>query len=268
MLDRTYRAISRVSPPIYLLCFLLLIPAFAAIYTYAPGQAFYAPYAKFEPQAAEDAFAFQQHLIASFARRVHEAPGGGGHWIILPEFDVIVKPGPSPDELTVTPIVNLTRKSDRGREDYRQVPLPVTVAFREALVTGDPPQVCRPVEPPKPDALLGSDEAVIFHTLFHGDGACSEGDFLVFDREAERHFNDLLLGWMGDASRFSGQFGRSLYLSAITITTVGFGDIVPISDWSRLAVALEAVMGIVLSGLFLNAVGWRIARTEPGQAIR
>lgn len=49
-------------------------------------------------------------------------------------------------------------------------------------------------------------------------------------------------------------FGRMLYLSAVTVTTVGYGDIVPLTDVARTAVALEAIGGIVLIGLFLNAL--------------
>ena len=45
-----------------------------------------------------------------------------------------------------------------------------------------------------------------------------------------------------------------LYLSAVTITTLGFGDIVPITRLARLAVGLEATWGIFVAGLFLNSL--------------
>ena len=49
---------------------------------------------------------------------------------------------------------------------------------------------------------------------------------------------------------------RMLYLSTVTITTVGYGDIVPLTDVARLAAGLEAIIGIVLIGLFLNAIAY------------
>jgi hypothetical protein len=49
----------------------------------------------------------------------------------------------------------------------------------------------------------------------------------------------------------SGSTGRMLYLSAVTITTLGFGDILPISSRARAAVAIEAVSGIILIGYYL-----------------
>ena len=48
----------------------------------------------------------------------------------------------------------------------------------------------------------------------------------------------------------SGSFFRMLYLSATTITTLGLGDIVPVTDPARWAVGCEAVLGVILVGLF------------------
>jgi voltage-gated potassium channel Kch len=53
-----------------------------------------------------------------------------------------------------------------------------------------------------------------------------------------------------------------LYFSAMTITTVGFGDIVPISDRTRLLTAAEAVSGIIVIGLFLNSLAQQIAKKD------
>ena len=64
----------------------------------------------------------------------------------------------------------------------------------------------------------------------------------------------------GDPSYASGSWFRMLYLSAITITTLGFGDITPVSESARLLIALEAVLGIVVIGLFLNSLAMRVRR--------
>jgi Ion channel len=55
-----------------------------------------------------------------------------------------------------------------------------------------------------------------------------------------------------------------LYLSAITITTLGFGDITPVSESARMSIALEAVLGIVVIGLFLNSLAMRVRRRQVG----
>jgi hypothetical protein len=51
-----------------------------------------------------------------------------------------------------------------------------------------------------------------------------------------------------------GSFLRMLYFSAATITTVGFGDIVPTTNTVRAVVALEAILGIILIGTFVNLI--------------
>jgi hypothetical protein len=52
----------------------------------------------------------------------------------------------------------------------------------------------------------------------------------------------------------TGTFSRMLYLSWITITTVGYGDIVPMSTRARMLVGVEATFGIILLGLLVNSV--------------
>lgn len=88
--------------------------------------------------------------------------------------------------------------------------------------------------------------------------------FIVIPNSLEQK----LLSWAKTRSGFpgdgEGQFWRLLYLSAITITTVGYGDILPISTRARLSVATEAVIGVVMIGLFLNSLAEKARR--PVQA--
>lgn len=67
----------------------------------------------------------------------------------------------------------------------------------------------------------------------------------------------------GLPSRVSGNLGRMLYFSAVTIATVGFGDIVPLTDEARLLVAIEAILGILFIGLFLNSIANKIRNETP-----
>lgn len=50
-------------------------------------------------------------------------------------------------------------------------------------------------------------------------------------------------------------FGSWLYYSIVTITTLGFGDYTPAHGWAQAVTAVEVMLGLVMMGLFLNAVG-------------
>jgi hypothetical protein len=65
----------------------------------------------------------------------------------------------------------------------------------------------------------------------------------------------------GIVSGLPDQFSRMLYFSAVSATTLGFGDIVPVTTLSRSFVTLEAILGVVFAGLFLNS----LARRRPSE---
>jgi len=48
------------------------------------------------------------------------------------------------------------------------------------------------------------------------------------------------------------------YLSANTIIGLGLGDIVPLSDKMRLAVAIQSLLGLIMMGIFLSVIVDRI----------
>ena len=50
-------------------------------------------------------------------------------------------------------------------------------------------------------------------------------------------------------------YGSCLYYSIVTITTLGFGDYTPTHAWSQGITAFEVMTGLIVLGLFLNAVG-------------
>ncbi len=53
-----------------------------------------------------------------------------------------------------------------------------------------------------------------------------------------------------------GGFVDALYLSMVTLTTLGFGDIAPTSGWLRVLVPLEAVIGF---GLLTASLSWVVS---------
>lgn len=76
--------------------------------------------------------------------------------------------------------------------------------------------------------------------------------FIKIDKKLQRKINSFVYGLNGYS--FNKDFWNLLYLSTVTITTLGFGDIVPITRSSRLLVSSESILGVILIGLFLNAL--------------
>jgi hypothetical protein len=82
-------------------------------------------------------------------------------------------------------------------------------------------------------------------------GSQTAGTFGMSEATYQR-LEDFFLAVDGDPSFASDHLSRMLYLSAVTITTLGFGDITPVSEEARFLVAAEAVLGIVVIGAFLS----------------
>jgi hypothetical protein len=127
--------------------------------------------------------------------------------------------GPDPKSLTSVFVVETTQSA--------QVAVPGTLTLDAAVACLLPPQSGQPT---LPSGLLLVPSALT-------------SDITNFS-QAKRGF----------PARIDGHFVRMLYLSAVTITTLGYGDIVPLTSAARLAVSFEAVMGVVVIGLFLNAI--------------
>lgn len=61
----------------------------------------------------------------------------------------------------------------------------------------------------------------------------------------------------GEPTNIGANVIRMMYFSIVTITTLGYGDIVPLSNTARCLVSLESILGIVVIGLFLNSLSMR-----------
>ena len=58
-------------------------------------------------------------------------------------------------------------------------------------------------------------------------------------------------------------FWDFLYFSAVTITTVGYGDILPGDTTARMLVMTEAMLGVILMGAFVSSLFWRPDNLRP-----
>jgi hypothetical protein len=57
----------------------------------------------------------------------------------------------------------------------------------------------------------------------------------------------------GSFNNTEPEFLDCFYFSTVTITTLGYGDVLPVTDLARVLVISEVVLGVILAGSFLNA---------------
>ena len=92
-------------------------------------------------------------------------------------------------------------------------------------------------------------------------GAPPEVKFLVIPVELNNQIVSYNEASDGFPSHSSGTFLRMFYFSAVTITTLGYGDILPITDFARTVVALEAISGIVIIGYYLASLSTQASKS-------
>lgn len=57
-------------------------------------------------------------------------------------------------------------------------------------------------------------------------------------------------------------FIECIYFSTVTITTLGYGDILPINDLGKIIASTESILGITVIGLFLNSLSSKQNKIE------
>lgn len=89
---------------------------------------------------------------------------------------------------------------------------------------------------------------------------------VAFTPDFYKNLNFYILTQEGiPAGSWLDNFKRMLYLSTATITTLGYGDIVPVSSLTRWLITLESMLGVVTIGFFLNAVAEKYRRENSSQ---
>jgi hypothetical protein len=80
---------------------------------------------------------------------------------------------------------------------------------------------------------------------------------IKIDNGLDNKLNEFGRTLYGFPTSFCDNYWRMFYFSSVTITTLGFGDIVPVTNKARNLISVEAILGVVLIGLFLNALSRR-----------
>jgi len=98
-----------------------------------------------------------------------------------------------------------------------------------------------------------------YHERFKRIFSSKEFSFpvLVIDVYLNNKLNEFYNTLNGQHSSFTENYWRMLYFSSVTVTTLGYGDIVPMTTKARILISIEAILGVLLIGLFLNSLSKR-----------
>jgi hypothetical protein len=242
------------SPFIIASIYLSLIPLFAAIYALIWPELLQTT---IEDDPTTDAI--RQSAVFALGRVADDVmravPGmldqGSGTYVRLPDdndtyVEIVFKSHNEPlAETRPTAVISIRESPDGFYTDKGPIALRARITMRSPeLATNLAQALARQTEGPFSLAGVRGNE------LF-GELTLTGQILLILQRD--------LAVKRGRPAPISGAFIRYVYFSVVTITTVGYGDIVPLTDRARLIVGLEALLGIVFAGLFINAVGLRSA---------
>ena len=256
MLKRLRRAsawFARVPSLAWGLIYLALIPLFGAWYNQHPGEFYHTTTMLEEGTAADRDEA--EIAVSDSVRANYRA---------VNKTDVILIDGKADDITTFGPSFvyeSLRDAVPRQVRAYREFDVVIRYTRLRMIVQripiADSPLFILRVEAVEPDGDIANSVSTVFPCT-GARGVRSEGPMVGCLPMTMHDFSKIDV-YVDDVNGLPQSYShlnyfRMLYFSASTITTVGFGDILPISIDMRMLVTLEAVLGPIIVGLFLNSL--------------
>jgi hypothetical protein len=252
---------------LYAALYLMCIPLFACVYYFFLPNSFYHSTVQFEyPTMNTTAGGILEGIRTSIVKRVGEQPNGKGcgSWRINPGSIHVSSLDAREGRIGFTVSGQSSTESIGHAEYYFSDRFSITLNQR--MITKPPDGEATVFFLPTPEiptvlplGAIGNFDLPA--CLFPGDSEFP-ASFLRAPMALSERMRDFAVAVRGFPSKIPGQFWRMAYFSATTITTLGFGDIVPLTTAARIVVSAESVLGIVLMGLFLSAVGNQVKRSR------
>lgn len=287
-MSKMLKWLTSVHPLYFLIFYIILIPLFAFFYFILPGHNFYAPYVRVEPAAEMDAKNVSNIVLSSILNhfsndRMAKIPIDNGttpvkfygvdYYDMIPDFNMVrVYNMKSPGDGKLSFVLTFGYNGNRKRRDGANTQIffnhVMEIDLQSKMVSSPPDDKrkttmyflgCDVSEYP-PEERMGWIKLI--NSIFRRVGNEDAYPHIILDEHDDKILCDFVNGLNGDAVRISNSYLRMLYLSSITISTLGFGDIIPITSQSRLLVGVESFVGIVFIGLFINSVYARKNRLD------
>lgn len=261
---------SRIHPLVFLAIYLLAVPVFGAIYHAQPPASFYAPNLKYEKPARADANRVAADLYTAIEGGLAlppKAPPTPDSWRVDPRSVGVRDVTVGEDHiLHFTVLFKATRETPGHAEIRWSMHAQTPVQERVTSFPDGGPIISHLISP-QPETIakevtggLGISNSSFAEMVFRSRDPIVQTTALSWSPAEDARLQTFDRGRQGDPSAVSGDFWRMVYFSATTITTTGYGDIIPLTGPARALTGIEAVLGWVLAGLFLNAAATRLSR--------
>ena len=264
-------ALIKRSPKFYALTYVLAIPLWAGLYMLISGDFYHSTVLR-ESKLEELRLSIQQDLL-KVVERVYECPQRSGFACRIKNLSVIGLRCEQGTFIFETPFARTgMMRGSRGNLMFR----PVWTLHLPRLEQGGPRVFARVDKIPNFMLDEFKNEKNRDNDIYVAEPMWGPLRGTEFDPEFERYrppkkgsidgILDLEDGLYeklelysaareGSPATVGGIYGylSFFYFSIVTITTLGYGDIVPMTGWARGLVSAEALFGILMAGLFLNA---------------
>ena len=240
--------------------YLLLVPVAAFAYSLLPPGGLHDENIKYEPSLRADARQLQAVLQDQVRSRIPSRArwrfGRLTYELIPASVFVGIAPGRQ-GEMQITLSGDYRGGEDRGGSFIDQLILSIDELTTFEFTSDGKEEVTYPVSLSEASIRAQAHVpvpplSVLLPPLKHALEPTKTHSYIAVSGRGSRQIESYIYANEGDPYFSSGRYWRMLYLSATTVTTLGLGDITPISGVARGLVGFEALLGIIFIGLFLN----------------
>lgn len=252
--------------------YFMLIPSFAGFYASLPENSLYSSTRKLDIHFYQDGYNYRgifNDLLNEWRRNSHSLDFTEDYWLSTQNIDEY-----SEKFFYVTIYGETSMECSGNCDDFVTTMYVKRFGANEVPITG-PNQtivvpayitqtkcagICPTVEtlflgllenPKRLDGLLLSESVKSMDLLM------SKNQFDVYE--------DMRNAFSGNALGNYGRLSRALYFSTTVITTLGFGDVIPVSDTARNAIMMQAMLGLFLIGAFFNSLSLRAPKRQANE---
>ena len=244
----------------YVVCYFACIPIFAILYS-LNGEGFYHTTVQYERSFATDLDTIRGQLTKELNLQLSKQYGQSkimDHGWALRGGAVALSGGRLVnDQFQFDLVLDLERDEKSGPERMHGNLITMSFGVESSPIINDKGEIKWVWKRIRFDGNMGIDfdpYAILVNTPAEYTGKKSDIPLLPITTDLDNRLGDYFRASKGFPSHASGTIERMLYFSVVTITTLGYGDIVPITWQTRALVAFEAILGVVLIGYYLSSL--------------